>query len=191
MELFRIDETDVILQDFEFGRGKIIISNSQHNVSYFWGAMGSTLTDFLTTINLDYFIGCLSDAMMSDPVCMKNTIRNVRQAIRDEIPLPWYKHLEFQKDMREILNRYVDNDYYTDEMAFINSFGKFHKKLNYHLIKDKYDRKDIEDMMEGLCDEPWHYIETTDNNQKIWLKRFYPKLINYLKKEKIKEYTPA
>ena len=42
MEHFRINSTDIILQDFNKGEGKIIISNDSfgYNFSYYWGAMG-------------------------------------------------------------------------------------------------------------------------------------------------------
>jgi hypothetical protein len=180
LQHIKIKDTDIILQDFEFGGGKLIISNNQYDLSYTWGAMSTTLKEFLLRINSDYFVRNMTN-VRHDPMCAKSTMKAIRKAIASE--LPWYKYMAFQKNLRMNLkifqSRYMDN-----EREFVDCFSDFHKELDYYLIEDKYDRKDVEGIFESICtQEPWHFIETTEHPQKKWLAILFKDLVVYLKSE--------
>ena len=55
MRLINIGLTDIVLQNFKDGQGKIIISNFDfdYNFSYYWGAMGenTNIEQFICQIN--------------------------------------------------------------------------------------------------------------------------------------------
>ena len=57
MELIKIKDTDIILQNFEKkGQGKIIIADNWRGAfTYSWDAMGSDINNFICDINNDYF----------------------------------------------------------------------------------------------------------------------------------------
>jgi len=189
MENIRIGTTDVILQDYGDGKGKIIISDDDYgyNFSFYWGSMGktmgkaSTLAQFLCEINSSYFVMKLGPSG-DGPIDAKRTIRNIRKYIREEMCLEWYEHMEFQKDMRECLNDF-EREIYSPEQ-FVNNWHSFAEyTLNYYLIDDKYDRKEMESNFTGIC-EPWYFIVTEERRENIWLDKFHKKLVRTLKKQK-------
>ncbi len=55
----QIEDTTILLEDYELNKGKIIITNSSRSLSYYWGAMSGDLSSFLLNIDSDYFAGCL------------------------------------------------------------------------------------------------------------------------------------
>jgi hypothetical protein len=186
MNLIQIDDTDIILQDFEAGHGKIIISDNDwgYNFSHYWGAMGenTNIAQFLCRINSSYFIDKLSNRQHGD-FSPKKTFKNIRKYIREECSceLPWYKHLEFQKDLREKLNDWEKEC--GCEHEFVNSWTYFFKyTLNYYLIEDRYDQKEIESMFNNITEE-WNFIVYDEPRENIWLNKLFPKLQSYLKKE--------
>src|ERR1700761_5725172 len=105
MTNIKIDTTDIILMDVGSGRGKIIISDTsrQFTSSYFWGAMGSSLPDFLLRINSDYFVRNLTTARHGEFNARK-TMSAIRRWLRTDCEFRWYEHMEFQKDLRYELN---------------------------------------------------------------------------------------
>jgi hypothetical protein len=185
MESFRIGTTDVILQDYEDGKGKIIISDDDfgYDFSYYWGAMGenTNLKKFITSINSDYFVNKLGPHSQG-PIDSKRTMRNVRRFIREEMDLPWYKHLEFQKDMREKLNDF-QNEIYTDYQFAEEWNSLVDYRLDYYLIEDRFDREEIESAFKGIC-EQWYFIEYETHPENVWLNNFHKKLVKYFNKKK-------
>ena len=184
VENLRIETTDVILQDYEPGRGKIIISddNYGYNFSYFWGAMGegSNLREFLCRINSSYFVNKLSSRTNGE-FDSKRTFANVRKYIREEMSyeLPWYKAMEFQKEMRRELRNWEKDC--GSEHEFVNHWDNFMKyTLDYYTIEDRYDREQIESALTGIC-EPWHFIAHCPPRENIWLENFHKKLQKFLK----------
>lgn len=185
-ETLRIGSTDVILQDYEPGKGKIIISDDDYgyNFSYFWGAMGegSNLRDFLCRINSSYFVGKLSCRTQGD-FDAKKTFTNIRKYIREEMSyeLPWYKHMNFQKDMREHLRDWERDC--VNEHDFVGCWNDFMKyTLDYYLIEDKYDREHVEKSFNGI-EEPWSFIAYKTPREHIWLENFHKKLQKFLNKK--------
>ena len=182
MRLINIGITDIILQNFEDGQGKIIISDFDfdYNFSYYWGAMGknTNIEQFLCEINSSYFVDKLSALRRSGDFDAKRTFANFRKHINEEI-MQWYECMEFQKDMRESLNNFQRDCY--DERQFVQDFDHFCKyTLNYYLI-DEYDRKHIEESFTGIC-EPWIFIVNKPPRENMWLEKLHKKLKRELKK---------
>lgn len=183
----KIDNTDVFLEDFGENSGKITISDTYgHNYSMFWGAMGGSLIDFLLHINDSYFTHKLLPVGSEKVFDAKRTFSNVRKYIRDEMDFPYYKEMEFQKNMREVLNDFKDEcEDYGDEYAFVNNFySSFVNRLDFYLIKDKHKRSDIEKNFKETISEHWFFIEKSPSPECIWLVNFHKKLKKELKKLK-------
>ncbi len=171
----RIKETDVFFDNQGDGRGKLTLSNWRVSYSYYWGAMGSDLQSFITRINSDYFASKLLGTRNIYCFCPKKTMRNLRAFIKEEIP--WYKHMGFQKDMREKIN-----DYFSDcetSSDFVNSWNRFVDNLSYYEIDCRYDREEVESVFKDLS-EPWYLIGETTSQEYNWLKDFHGELVNHL-----------
>ena len=174
----KIDNTDIFLEDIGENQGKITISNTYgYNYSCYWGAMGGYLADFISKINGDYFASKLMGSKSNYKIDIDATFKNLRKFIREEMSLPWYKELEFQKDMRKKLNEFqnsCENAHY-----FVDHFYFFVSELNYGLIKDKYDSKYIERDFKNIS-EPWNFIIETENDEFLFLYKLHKKLKNKL-----------
>lgn len=60
-EPYKIDPVSVILEDYEPGRGRIIIECAGESWSSWWGAMsGRTVAQFFCDCSDDYIIGCIA-----------------------------------------------------------------------------------------------------------------------------------
>lgn len=179
----KIDNTDVFLEDFEINQGKITISDTYgHNYSYYWGAMGGNLSDFICHINSQYFTDKLFGARKSYVIDVKKTCSALRKHISSEIIL-YYKEMEFQKDMRRVLRDFQEEceEAGSEEYFVDNFFRRFVDKLNFYLVKDEYTRKELESAF-GNIDECWSFIETKPSNECIWLTKFHGKLKKEIKK---------
>jgi hypothetical protein len=182
----KIDGNDIYLENFETGKGKITITTPNGlSYSYFWGAMGSDLEEFITRINADYFAKNLirySDMYEMD---VKSTFKTIRKFIRTEIGLDWYQEMEFQKQMREVLNDFQkeceDNK---DRLLFVNWFeSSFLRRLDTYLIQDDYIEKQF-DTDSGCWSEVWNFIEEKPTMEYMRLKMLHTKLVKHLKKQK-------
>ena len=50
----RIENTDIFLEDISEGKGKITVSDTwEYNYSYYWGAMGGNISEFISRTNSD------------------------------------------------------------------------------------------------------------------------------------------
>lgn len=179
----KIGNTDVFLEDFETGRGKITISDTYgHNYSMFWGAMGSTIKEFVCRIDEDYFAQKLIPATDKRIIDIKSTFKEVREFIRTELDMPFYREMEFQKDMREKLKDFQNECEEMGKRWFVDSFNtSFVNSLDFYLISDRWEKEEIESNFKGIS-EPWHFlIEKPSNNYK-WLVSFHKKLVKKLKK---------
>lgn len=187
MEHIRIDYTDIILQDFGDGKGKIIISDDDYgyNFSYYWGAMGkdTSLKQFLQEINTDYFVGKLS-SHTKGPLNVRKTFVALRKYIQESFKyeLPWYEHVKFQKDFRERLKYFQKS--IGHETEFIIGIEDFHNQLDYYLIEDRAERERIETLFKSIfynC-EPWDFVENDPHPEELFLSRLHPKLKKALSK---------
>ncbi len=177
----KIDTTDVFFHNFEHGHGKLTISDVYgHNYSHYWGAMGGDLEEFILKINDDYFANKLMGSKTTQKMDVKKTFTSVRKYIRNEI-VPWYKHLKFQKDLREKLNNFQSecNDRPSGEF-FVDLFNSsFVNRLDFYTINDYIDREEIKEAFNNI--EQWYFIQDTDNEEYIWLKQLHKKLKKSIK----------
>ena len=184
-KIINIDNTEIILHDYEKGKGKIIVANPYgYNYSHYWGAMGEEkIMQFIYTCNSHYFIDKLLGARKCDVFDAKKTFRNVRKFIKDEI-MDFYKHMEFQKEMRQILNDYQDwCDGFEDGHYFVDGWSYYLlDKLPYSLIDCKIDRESIKDQFESIT-EPWDFIDTKPSDEWYFLNKLFNKLKKVIKKE--------
>ena len=178
----RIDETDIFLEDIGPSQGKITISGYNHNYSYYWGAMGGNLKDFICRINNDYFVDKLCGK--TSTFDCKRTFSEVRKHIRTEIGLPWYLFLDFQKEMREQLNRFERDCEEMGENYFVEHFfDRFINRLDFYLIPSR-ERRYYEESFKGIS-EQWYFIQTRESDQSLWLNKLHNKLKKELKKNHI------
>lgn len=175
IEKIKVGDVTVYLEDHEYGKGKVMITGLIYDKAQttYWGAMGDSLRGFLKTINPDYFANRLNT---SDRVLdVKQTFKNVRKQIKEL--MPWYSHMQFQKDMREKLREFQYSiEQNPDERFFVYEFPGFIDSLDMYLIDDEYDRKTFE----SLQDECWYYMETKPGPEYDALYKFHAKLIKEL-----------
>ena len=173
MEVLKIDESDVILDDKGNGRGKVTISGpDKMNFSYEWGAMNSSLRDFLLGINQHYFVKNMSD--YDDQVFDgKLSVRNVRRYIKEEMSyeLPWYEHMDDQKELRKELKSIERCD---SEYEFVDRMQSLSSSLCHC---DAY----FLDIVKALESEPWHFIGKKDSYRTMFIGKMFQKLQKKLK----------
>ena len=179
----RVEGTDVYLHEYGDGKGKLTISNTYgYNYSHYWGAMGESLSEFIKTINSEYFadklLGYRNDSQQMD---VKKTFTQLRKFFREEMDLPFYKHMEFQKDLREKLKDFQSDceDMNSQDYFVYNFFTSFINRLDYFLIDNRYNQREIEDSFKGIC-EQWHFIVTKPSDEYIWLMKFHKILKKHL-----------
>jgi hypothetical protein len=173
-----IDDTDIFLEDLGENQGKITISNTYgHNYSTFWGAMGDNLKDFILRINNDYFANRLLGRASSQEMDVKTTFKAIRDYIRDDIGIAWYEHMDFQKNMREVLTQFQRECEESKSAAFfVDNFNRyFLDRLDYWEVKERY-RKSIEESFESMGSEPWYFIHTKPNTKYKFLISLHQKL---------------
>lgn len=179
---FRIGYTDVILNDYEIGKGKLIISddNYGYNFAYYWGAMGDgyTLSTFLQKLNEGYFVGKLGTSSKGE-IDMKKTMKSVREWWRTESGIKWYEYMDAQKELREVFKE-IQN-WYCDDRSFVDKMQNLTKDIDSVLFDRKGEYKYFKEALEGLESEPWYFIVYKEHEQNEWLRLFLPKLKNKLK----------
>lgn len=182
----RIDNTDIFLEDFEPGKGKITVSDTYgHNYSYYWGAMGSSLAEFVCGINEEYFARNLLGARSIYVMDCRRTFANLRKHIAKEMGLPWYSHMRFQEELREKLNSFQreceehpNNDYFVAMF-----FPSFVESLDFFWIETEWERKQIEKDFKGI-EEWWYFIIEKPSPEYVWLTKLHKKLKKHLSKAK-------
>lgn len=181
IEIIEIDDTEIFLDDKGNGQGKITISNTYgFNYSYYWGAMGCSLKEFITKINEDYFVTKLADKPYT--FSPRQTAKAVRKYIREELTyeLPWYKHMEFQKGLREWIKGMESIE--TEEWFVDYCFGIMNDhRINFFTL-DRWDEDEVRRILENtFTTEPWHFIEKEDSKEAVFLKKLFKKLQTKLK----------
>ncbi|KKO91766.1 hypothetical protein AAW12_08900 [Sphingobacterium sp. Ag1] len=181
---FRIDYTDVILQDYEDGKGKIIISNDDRdiNLSYYWSSMGQgyNLSKFILKTNDEYLIRKLGESDDDGPINMKKTMASVRSFIKNETSWRFYMNLEADKSLRTELNDVQESSF--DKNDFVRRMQDldpdFPKNTRWHEFQSEWD-----EMLQGITIEPWYFIVNDPPETNVWLSKFLPKIREHLKKE--------
>ncbi|WWT49187.1 hypothetical protein [Escherichia phage vB_EcoM-LTH01] len=82
----RLDPIEVIIENYENGRGKLIVTSSGKSWVGQWNAMGGSVESFIQRVDNDYLIGCMGRAPKfiedkdEDPVFIKKMILKQRRA---------------------------------------------------------------------------------------------------------------
>jgi hypothetical protein len=186
MQKLTIGSTDVILEDLGEGRGKVIIADFENDAfNYYWGSMGSSLSDFLLGINPDYFAGKLCPHEQSDEFDCKSTFTALRKFIREEMndELPWYSFMSAQKEMRKKINE-MESECHSGE-HFVSMMQGFSDSLNVFLLDDMtfLEGMEFEKILSPLDNEPWHFIEKMPSRKFNFLMELLPKIKKELKNQ--------
>jgi hypothetical protein len=182
----RIDNTDIFLEDFEPGKGKITVSDTYgHNYSYYWGAMGSSLAEFICSINEEYFARNLLGTRKYYVMDCRRTFANLRKYISKDMGLPFYKHMEFQKELREKINEFQreceerpTNDHFVSMF-----FPSFVNGIEFIWIDDSREREQVQKAFNDI-EEWWHFIIEKPSPEYVWLTKLHGKLKKKLSKVK-------
>jgi hypothetical protein len=84
------------------------------------------------------------------------------------------------KDFQRECEGYEDSR--ADEF-FVNMFDhNFTNRLDYYLIKDRFDREDAEKAFQ--IGEVWNFIDSKRSPEYIWLQNLHAKIVKTLKKKK-------
>lgn len=186
MELLKLQETDVILQEFGEKEGKIIISNLGYgSFSYQWGAMKSTLKEFLCGMNESYFVDKLAPTRQGK-LDIKKTMSVFRREIRDVLQLPYWKEMEFQKELRFELNR-IEKTGCEDSHTLMSELDSLLSyRLDFYLIKNKQDKDEIESGLKSIFqDEVWHSFVYGEPREYDFLRKTLKELKTTLQKNKL------
>ena len=169
-----IDGISIYLEDMEYGKGKIIITGYHNSYSAYWGAMGSTLLEFISRIDSDYFISNLTNNMFTFDG--KQSVANVRKYIREEIryELPWYKFMEGQRELREELKKLESCN---SDKEFVYSLPNIVDNL-LCIGMSWEDEKEFIQILKDSFQEPWHFIGEKKSGEYKFLKKLHGKLKN-------------
>jgi len=183
LERFYIGSTEIILEDVKDGAGSIIVADTDrgYNFSFFWWAMGTghNIKSFIAKTNPDYFAGKLVESADRNVFDSKATFKEVRKAIREE--LPWYKYRGFQKELRIILNDYErDLDGDTQE-NFVRRIQGIHDDVIFDDPDLTY--KKAEDLLDSIFYEPWNLIKLKPSPKNLFLQELHSKLKKRFKDE--------
>lgn len=184
MTRIKINSTDVILDDYGKGKGKVIISDDLNgSFSYTWGAMGGSLIDFIQSIDSTYFANKLIHPAGKYVFSPRLSVKSIRRYIKNEMSyeLPWYQYMSGQKEMREQMR---ELEFCSSEHDFIASCHNLPDSL---LCTDMTldEERDFKGLLYSIfCEEPWHFIENTTSKTYNWLLQFHSQLSAELSKTK-------
>lgn len=175
---FNIKDTLITLENKGVNKGQINVSDNQYgNYSMYWGAMGGTIQEFIIQINSDYFTDKLLGAAPTTTFDVRATFASLRKYIRTELELPWYKHQEFQANLRENLNLFQERcTEYNSDQYFVDHFHDYlYRYPSFYLIDDRFDQERIESEFQNIS-EPWNFIQTKESDTAKWLKALHFKI---------------
>lgn len=184
MNKHTILEHDVILENLKPGQGKVIIAGPTLNTSYYWGSMGSSLEEFICSIDLGYWTKNLLPYDVERPVDTRKTFAAFRKQLKENlgyelIGYGWWKEMEFQEQMRKEIQKAQDST--EGDHSFMYILNSLPGKMPYSLIRDRYDQKVFEETIEMTCAEPWHYLVHGQSREEKILAEIYSVLRKRLK----------
>jgi hypothetical protein len=182
---FFVSGTEIILENKGENQGQITINDKERGTyQMYWGAMGGTIQDFLMRINSDYFTDKLLGVRSTQVFDVKGTFAAVRKFIRTELDLPWYKHQEFQSNLRENLNQFQERcEEYDSDKYFVDHFHDYlYRYPSFYLIDDRFEQERIESDFQNIS-EPWNFIHTKESQEAKWLKSLHSKIKRKLQSE--------
>lgn len=175
MNRFKINSADVLLENFNVGQGKIIISDLQFGSwSFYWGAMGSSIEEFLTRIDKEYFASKLA----TNPTAYdaKATVSNVRKYIRENIP--HYSFMSAQKEMRIEIKKL---EKINNEEEFVSAMINLPESIMCYDLNYP-EEKEFKSLIDSIfTNEPWHFIENKPSREYNYLMALLENLKTKLK----------
>jgi len=181
IEKIYLKNCKVLLDDLGDGRGELtIIGDTVH--SYFWGSMGSDLKTFLLGTSPCYFAGKLVDYHDKNEFDGKRSVRKIRRYIKDELSydMPWYKFMPAQKELREALK---ELEHCSSQEEFVAELTQLPDKLYCFDMSREDEKEFMSIVINGLCSEPWYFIEMKPSRQYLFVEGVLPELQKYIKKE--------
>lgn len=176
----KIGNTEVYLENFEYGKGKVTITDYYYGAfSYSWGAMGSTIEEFICRIDEYYWAKnlCPNSMIFSASASVRAIRRHIKEGMNYE--LPWYKYMEGQKEMREKLKELEGCE---NEYEFIHGCESLADNLMC-LDMDYDEEKEFKDILRSFLNcEPWHFIEREYSDKTRWCLKLHGKLKKELEK---------
>lgn len=184
---YLIDNYKVYIEENET-YSKIMIDNGFTTYSTEWGAMGkdTNIYWFICSIDEDYFSNRLVHNTYKPN--WKTTFTNIRKHIREELDLPWYRHQEFQKDMRLKINDFYKSCRSSDSADWFVSNIDFYlvSMMDFNLINDRWDSEDIEKNFKyRFNSEPWYFITESYSDEYLRMRKLHKSLKKYFKSMKI------
>lgn len=175
MKHIEIGNTDIFLEDLGNNKGKISITDTEgYNYSHYWGSMGDSLEVFLCHIDENYFAMKLKPDEDRGEFDAKLSVREIRKFIREEYSydLPWYKYMDFQKELREKLKDIERYSY--NEEDFVRRCSDIAN--SYWESCDYKAEKEFVKIMGYLFEESWDFIVKGESKHTKFLKKLLPKI---------------
>jgi len=158
---FKVEDLDVVLIDYRVGQGKIMIAGNGVSGSYFWGAMGGRLVDFISRIDVNYFSkNVLGDLYV---FCGKTSAKNVRAYFRQN--WSWYKDVEFSKELARVLQSAAGT---RDEYDF--------ERVIRGLLLESPEDDDVAEHIGYVTDYWYEFIGRKDSREYRYIQKIFPKL---------------
>lgn len=186
IQKLRVGDHFVYLEDLGPNQGKVIVtSNSGQSWSYYWGAMGGDLKEFLCRINGDYFANNLIVAGNRGQLDVKRTFTEVRRFIREDLGVTYFKYKAFETDVRTRLRLFQQLcEEYPSKETFVTGFrSQFVDLLDFYLIGERSAEARMEREFKGLH-EPWNFLVTKPSQEYKNLKRLHGRLVKALQQNK-------
>lgn len=182
---FNIGKYEIKLNDIAHGSGYININSNQKNYSYQWGAMGGDIATFMLKIDGEYFANKICNNRFQFDI--KNTFKKLRGLLKEDLDMPYYIELEFQKDYRKSVNSFYEEislyDIGSQEQKFFNDFNWFmNLQLNFSFINDKIKRYEVENYFKEYSTEPHLLIEKKYSDEFKELVKLHAKIQKWIKK---------
>jgi len=176
---FKIDEYQIIMEELGENQGKIIITRwDNRNYSYYWGAMGKTLNEFIKSINGHYFANALISSERQWIFDVKETLSSVKEDLKYEIEGGAFRR-HLYNEFKSLLECDDMNDFdsqYRDIITY---------QVDFSLIVDSYDRNRIECYLNEL--NLFHYFQKKYSNEYNDIVKLHGKIIKHLNKYGKKE----
>jgi len=173
---FKVSRFTVDIYDHEKGQGTISVSKNGMVWSSYFGSIGldSTMKDFVSRINGEYFANNLITGKKF-VFNKRNTFKQLRKFLREDMCLYWYEHMTFQKDMRSKIKAF--SQACDDEQDFVNNFDFYMVAMqNFDLIENSIDSHQVRKELESI-NEPWHFIETKYSSEYLMLMKLHKKIV--------------
>ena len=178
MNRFQIETADIILENHEAGKGKIIISDlSNGSFSFYWGSMGETIEEFLKGINSSYFADKLCNNRFE--FSAKQTAKEIRRYIREEMSyeLPWYKFRLSQKELRKSIKRIEKSNSQQEALYLIQDLPNSVYCTELSFKENNEFSKIIEDM---VSTEPWNFLQQSYSAEYKYLENLHKRIRIFL-----------